>query len=224
MKKVDFNDYAASFSSILQEQLHFFGESEEYFAEYKVKVVTQHVKRIPNTILEYGCGTGRNLKYLLKYFPASQVFGCDISENSLEFATRLNPKAHLFLLGKNAPRQKFDLIFVANVFHHIERNLRLNSILEIAASLADPGEIFFFEHNPYNPITRHLVKICPFDADAVLLKPKELRQLLVTAGLKVSITRNTFFFPRFLKYLRFLEKGLGHLPVGGQYFIHALKE
>jgi hypothetical protein len=38
--------------------------------------------------------------------------------------------------------------------------------------LKEDGHFIIFEHNPINPVTRHLVKNCPFDADAVLLSTK----------------------------------------------------
>ena len=37
MKKTDFDDYAADYNKILEEQLNFFEGDNHYFAEYKVK-------------------------------------------------------------------------------------------------------------------------------------------------------------------------------------------
>ena len=94
---------------------------------------------------------------------------------------------------------------------------------DISNLLQEGGNIFIFEHNPYNPITRYLVNNCIFDADALLLKKRELIKLLIDANLSVNTRRYSLFFPSFLKKLRFLEPMLGYLPLGGQYFISANK-
>jgi hypothetical protein len=85
------------------------------------------------------------------------------------------------------------------------------------------GRLFVFEHNPYNPVTRHLVNTCPFDADAVLLTRAETVALLKTAGLEPSAAAYCLFFPRLLAGLRPLETWLGWLPLGGQYFVAGRK-
>ena len=47
---------------------------------------------------------------------------------------------------------------------------------EINRVLKLGGRLYFFEHNPWNPFTRFLVRTCPFDKNAQLtiqLKHKE---------------------------------------------------
>ena len=52
---------------------------------------------------------------------------------------------------------------------------------------------------------------------------KESLELIKTAGLKTQKKKYTLFFPAFLKGLRFLEKYLGFIPIGGQYYVLAVK-
>ena len=42
----------------------------------------------PATILEIGCGTGKNLLTLAKTFPQARLFGLDISESMLRIASK----------------------------------------------------------------------------------------------------------------------------------------
>lgn len=221
--KVDFDQYADNYQKILQEQLSFFDVNEGYFAEYKINLIKKYIKDNPKKILEYGCGVGRNLEYLRKHFQQSKIYAGDISRRSLEIAKADNPSVRFFLLGEDTIVDKFDLIFVALVFHHIEPGLRSKVMEDISDLLQEGGNIFIFEHNPYNPITRYLVNICIFDADAVLLTKREMIKLLIDANLCINTCRYTLFFPSFLKKLRFLEPMLGYLPFGGQYFINANK-
>ncbi|WP_396190680.1 class I SAM-dependent methyltransferase, partial [Flavobacterium sp.] len=121
VEKVNFDDYAKNYDEILKEQLNFFSEDDKYFAKYKVDLVKKNVSNNPKRILEYGCGTGRNIAYFREHFPDAEIFGVDLSAESIEIASRENPSARFFVLddiflNTNA---SFDLIFVAGVFHHI---------------------------------------------------------------------------------------------------------
>lgn len=221
MKKVDFDKYAEDYDEILGDQLNFFNRDNEYFARYKVECIKEHVKGTPRTILEYGCGTGRNLGFLKGAFREARIYGCDISPKSLAIAREQNKDIHLFLPDQQPPESAFDIIFVAGVFHHVAPEERAGVMKNIAGLLKKGGELFIFEHNPWNPVTRRLVRDCPFDEDAVLIKPSELSCLLMDTGLIVEKKRYALFFPEALKYFRKYEKWLGLIPLGGQYFIHA---
>ena len=221
--KIDFDEYAESYQKILQKQLSFFDRNEEYFAKYKIAIIKKYTNVIPKKILEYGCGVGRNLKYLRQHFKQSEIYATDISKKSIDIAKGDNPTVQFFFLGEDTIVDKFDLIFIAQVFHHIRPELRHKVMEDISNLLKEGGNIFIFEHNPYNPITRYLVNTCIFDTDAVLLKKKELIKLLIDSNLSINICRYTLFLPSFLKKLRVFESMLGYLPLGGQYFISANK-
>lgn len=219
--EVKFDKYAEDYQKLIGEQLSFFDSNNDYFAEYKIDIIKKYIDGAPKKILEYGCGIGRNLKYLSRHFEHSSIYACDISQRSLEIAKDDNPSVKFFLLDHDTITEKFDLILVALVFHHIGPGLRKNVIRDIGNLLAEGGNLFIFEHNPYNPVTRHLVNTCIFDDDAVLLKKRELVKLLTEANLSIDAWRYTLFFPSFLRILRFLEPILGYLPFGGQYFVKA---
>lgn len=224
--KVDFDKHAESYEKQLTEDLKFFGEESKYFAEYKVRIVKECLKSKPVNILEYGCGIGMNLQFLVDYFPDSQVHGCDISAKSIEVASKNSTSVSFFLLEDNEiqeNKETYDLIFVSNVFHHIEPQFRKKAISNINLMLKPDGRVFFFEHNPFNPVTRHIVNTCVWDTDAILLKPKESLGLFSEGGFKIIRKHYTLYFPAFLKFLRPLEKGLFFLPFGGQYYIWAEK-
>jgi SAM-dependent methyltransferase len=222
VKTVDFDAHAAEYNATLQEQLSFFDQDDAYFAEYKISIIKEKLPFAPARILEYGCGVGRNLRPLKEAFPKADISGCDISKESLKYAQAYS-FATLYHLGQDPIRGKFDLVFVSCVFHHINPALRKGVAAEIYELLEDGGDAFVFEHNPYNPVTRRLVDRCPFDADAVLLSCRELERLFSAAGLKRAHCRYTLFIPSRLKGLRPIERWLGWLPLGGQYFLHFKK-
>jgi trans-aconitate methyltransferase len=219
--KVDFDSYSGNYNELLRESTKFFSASEEYFARYKIDLVRSALQQPVNRILEYGCGIGRNIRYLQAAFPGAEIIGTDISKRSLAIAASENPTVRFEAELPDLDLGQFDLIFVAGVFHHIPLAERTAASKLLATRLAKAGSLCVFEHNPFNPITRRIVNTCPYDADAVLLKASELRALLDHAGLKTSAQAYCLFIPPKFSRLAPLEKYLGWLPLGGQYWVTA---
>ena len=115
----------------------------------------------------------------------------------------------------------FDVIFIACVFHHIPLADRVSVMKSIVDVCSNSGKIIIFEHNPYNPMTRYLVHRCPFDRDAILLTPAELKKIGLAVGIKNIRHHYTLFFPSQLRWLRIFESYLRFLPLGGQYVVEA---
>ena len=81
---------------------------------------------------------------------------------------------------------KFDLVIASCVFHHIPPQDQQMAIRYCYSRLKQGGHFIIFEHNPVNPVTRHLVKNCPFDADAVLLGMRETVERMRNAHLHID--------------------------------------
>lgn len=222
-EKINFDDYSASYDELLHESTKLYAEDSEYFAKYKVERVRAATTGSVRRILEYGCGTGRNIVHLASAFPGAEVVGSDVSAESLKIAERDNPQSQFMLEDGSTEMGSFDLIFVASVFHHIPPAQRPGVMQKLAARLVPGGMIDVFEHNPFNPVTRRIVDQCPFDADAILLKPRELRELYAQAGLKQQQQTFCVFVPPRLSWLLPIERWLGWLPMGGQYWIRAAR-
>lgn len=219
---VNFDDYTDDYNRLLKEKTQFFSSSEVYFARYKVDIVRLRVAGPVKRVLEFGCGIGRNIPFLQRAFPGAVIVGSDISPVSLETARLDNPDVAFILDDGTADDLGlFDVIFVAGVFHHIPPAMRDLVARNIGQRLAGGGVLFVFEHNPYNPVTQRIVATCPYDADAVLLKPAELARRLRDAGLAVQCRQYCLFIPPSLPALLPLEKKLGWLPLGGQYWVQA---
>ena len=227
MTKVDFDEYADRYEDLLSDKTKFFSTDVSYFSEYKVELASENlpISRI-NTLLEFGCGTGRNIPFLQKYFPSAVVSGSDISKLSINIAKKASPDVTFFFESESSQNVgKFDLIFVAGVFHHIEIAKRLQTLAGLYERLNDGGYIFVFEHNPFNPITRSIVNNCDYDLDAVLLRPRELLGYLSKTGF-VEIKRGySLFFPPFLgSTFQSVERFLSWMPLGGQYWAKGRKK
>jgi len=223
--KVDFDDYTENYNQLLRDGTSFFSPSEEYFAKYKVDLVRKQVHTPVRKILEYGCGIGRNIPFLQQAFPDAAIMGSDISGASLEIARRDNTGAEFFREDENVETTMlFDLIFVAGVFHHVPVLQRAEVAKALFNRLSPGGLLFVFEHNPFNPVTRRIVNNCPYDEDAVLVKPRELKTILCEAKFIVERKAYCLFVPPSLSSLAWIESRLGWLPLGGQYWMQARRK
>ena len=216
----EFDEFADSYDKTLRAAIPAGLEEDEYFARYKVDFMARAAEgRAASRILDFGCGAGRSLQHLAGAFPQASIFGYDPSAESVRLAAERHPAAQVRSDWDAIAGERFDLIFVANVFHHIPRN-EIAAWLERCGKILGPtGRVFVFEHNPWNPLTRYVFEHCPFDVDAKMIARGELRELGKQARLDVTSTAFTLFFPKPLKFMRPLERWLKWLPLGAQYCV-----
>jgi ubiquinone/menaquinone biosynthesis C-methylase UbiE len=226
----DFDSYAKGYRDIHTENIKISGADSFYFAEMKVKLLQQFEHNIRQHILDVGCGDGATEMYLNKYFSSWQIKAIDVSFKSIEEAKKRSIFNCDFSLydGKHIPYEEggFDIVFIAGVLHHVDNSLHDHLINEVQRVLKTNGKLYLFEHNPNNPLTKHLVNTCVFDKDAKLLKSHYVEAILTKNNFDIKKKRFIIFFPRkgILSKLIFLEKYLQWLPLGGQYFIVAGKK
>jgi len=225
----DFDEFADSYRDIHSENIKLSGADSLYFAEMKVRLLQPFENNESIKVLDIGCGDGATELFMQRYFSNWNVDGVDISEKSIIEAKKRGLSNAIFSVynGTRVPVQDecFDIVFVAGVLHHVEYKFHSAIVKEIFRILKKGGRLYIFEHNPLNPLTRHLVNTCVFDKDARLLKSNYTSSLILESGLKLKKKHFIIFFPRkgILTKLIFLEKYLQWLPLGGQYFIRAAK-
>jgi SAM-dependent methyltransferase len=220
----EFDRYAERYEKDLQDTIPAALAESRYFAEYKVEHVAHRLGGAqPRTFLDFGCGVGVTLALIRDRFPASELWGYDISPESARRAAERVAGAHVTSDAGALPAGSFDVVFTANVLHHVPPEERLEAVEKCRTLLRPEGRMFIFEHNPLNPATRFIFERCPFDAGAVMLPRRETLSLAEKAGLKVARSTYTLFFPRPLSLLRPLERFLGWLPLGAQYCVELEK-
>lgn len=224
MTKPEFDQYARQYDHVLGEVIPEYLNDDGYFAEYKIALVAARLGNgKPARILDFGCGVGRSLPYLEQYFPGAELYGYDVSPASLEIAAVRTPRAKLFSEWDDIADRRFDAIVAVNVFHHIPVAQRQQALTQCRQLLAEDGQMFLFEHNPFNPATRWIFERCPFDADAEMLSLKTALNLARKAGFQSEQHGYTMFFPRPLAFLRRIEPWLIRLPLGAQYYVQLAK-
>lgn len=219
-------DLSDEYEEMLSQGLRFSGESAAYFLEGRLRSLRRWLKEPERIrrVLDFGCGVGHGTKRLSVLFPGADVAGVDTGEKALDAARRLNGGAGIRFLTVDELRGDdtlYDLCYVNGVFHHIAPRDRPDGLSLIHRCLRPGGMLAFFENNPWNLGARIVMAHIPFDRHARMLSPREAARLAQSAGYRALQTRSLFFFPRFLKPLRFLESRLEWTPLGAQYCILA---
>ncbi|MBX9795486.1 class I SAM-dependent methyltransferase [Sphingomonas sp.] len=81
--------------AIYRTQRHFYDLTRKYYLLGRDRLIAGLAPPPGGTVLEIGCGTGRNLIAAAKRFPQARYFGIDISEAMLETARANAAKAGL---------------------------------------------------------------------------------------------------------------------------------
>ncbi|AMV34703.1 trans-aconitate 2-methyltransferase [Pirellula sp. SH-Sr6A] len=223
-----FDSYAAEYEAALAKGVSLSGESSDFFASTRIEITRHTLRRIgftPTFAMDFGCGIGNSVPYLLETLQCQRVIGVDPSQASLQIAAQKLTDERVQWCVPEDWRwdDRADLAFCNGVFHHIPPDHRLDAFRWIHERLVEGGCFAYWENNPWNPGTRWVMSRIPFDRDAICLSILESKRLIEQAGFRVRVSRSAFYFPRILKGLRVLEPWLSRFPLGAQYWILATK-
>ena len=220
----EFDRYASRYEADLRQSIPSILAEDKYYAEYKIRHLACRIgNRELKRCLDFGCGVGLSLGLLHQRFPTTELWGYDVSSQSIAIARERAGMARLTSNLDDLPASGFDMIVSANVFHHIPGVAREDTLAKCKRLLRNSGIFFLFEHNPLNPVTRLVFERCPYDEGAVMLHRREVLRLAEAVGLEIVHSDYTLFFPRQLAFLRPVERMLGWLPLGAQYCVEMMK-
>ena len=182
-------------------------------------------------LLDYGCGAGDLMRVLAELGARASFTGCDVSDGMLAEADkrwprRLGPSPALAAQdGARTPfaDRQFDVATISAVLHHVPVAERPAVYAELGRVLRPGGRLYVFEHNPRNPLVRHVVARTPIDENAILLGAREVQDGLLGSGRYELETDYLMFMPPAIAWLRFVDRALAWLPLGAQYVVAASK-
>jgi SAM-dependent methyltransferase len=221
-----FDQYADSYRDAVEESIAFAGGDAARYVGAKARMLVELAGRRLGEpeqldVLDVGCGPGETDAFLEGAF--GSLSGVDLSSEMADRAASRNPWASYSSYGPGEPLPfedaSFDLTFAICVLHHVPPPDRARFLAEMRRVIRPGGLVAVFEHNPLNPLTRKAVRDCPFDEDAVLLSRGEARRRLADAGLAEVESPFIIFFPREGELRSRVERRLGWLPLGAQYYV-----
>ncbi len=219
-----FDRYGKAYDEALGPGIRLTGSTKEEYARLRIDLLRRcGPLRADATasILDYGCGTGTHIGFLMQAFPKATLDAVDVSEVCLQAARqRFLPNPRLRIRCELPRDRTYELIFLHGVVHHVPRESRravLGALVPLCAKY-----MVVSENNPYHPLMRLAMKLAPMDAEAEPISPAACRRLLRTVGLEVSSALYLFHLPpKLLRLLRGLDRRLVGLPLGSQYMLWA---
>lgn len=219
--KAEFDQFSKNYRKIVDENLWISGESSEYFAEYKVRMLCQWFPEKINQnlkILDFGCGDGLMTEYIRRYFMYSKIYGADVSAESIKLAKEDFAGIDFSVIGGSTldfESESFDLAVAAGVFHHIKEADQRAWVDEVFRVLKSGGIFVIFELNPLNLGTLYIFKNHPLEKNAKMLFPWRVKKLL--SNFADRAMKFYCFFPNWMKFLRPIERFIAWLPLSALY-------
>jgi SAM-dependent methyltransferase len=135
----------------LREALHFFQIVCAMTRNYSREIHEN------SSILDYGCGWGRIIRFFLRDVDPNCLYGCDCYPKALEIARSQNRWCNFELIEPFPPTSfvanKFDIIYLFSVFSHLSEELHLELLQEFHRILR-PGGVVIATTRPRSQILR----------------------------------------------------------------------
>jgi ubiquinone/menaquinone biosynthesis C-methylase UbiE len=101
-------------------------------------------------ILDFGCGCGRVLRWLMMRFPSTEFYGADVDEEAIRWCVR-NLKPAQFEISKPRPPlpypdSLFDAVYCISVFTHLDEEMQDAWFKELKRILRPNGILMFTVH------------------------------------------------------------------------------
>ena len=230
----EFDKHAATYDGGLDNPVKkALGDADSFIA-VKARWLLRHEPGLRHgglSLLDYGCGAGDLMRVLAGLGARATFTGCDVSAGMLDEAASRWPAAAgpaPALAAQDGARTpfsdgQFDVATISAVLHHVPVDERPAVYAELGRVLKPGGRLYVFEHNPRNPLVRHVIARTPIDENAILLDANEVQDGLLGSGRYELETDYLMFIPPGLAFLRFVDRALAWLPLGAQYAVAARK-
>jgi SAM-dependent methyltransferase len=104
-------------------------------------------------VLDFGCGCGRTLRWLIERFPATQFYGADVDREAIEWCRRHLSKATCVDSQPEPPLPfhscHFDLVYCVSVFTHLDERMQDIWLTEISRILKRSGVLILTVHGQH---------------------------------------------------------------------------
>jgi SAM-dependent methyltransferase len=222
----EFDQYAASYAELLEDPVrNRFAGDPLHFHRRKRVAIRDMLRRAGVDAsglvwLDVGCGRGELLELMGGDF--AEAFGCDPATEMIQASIKAQVTLQKSPIELPFETSSIDFVTAVCVLHHVDRSARMLWMRELRRVLTPGGLCCLVEHNPWNPVTRAIVRRCPMDVNADIHTAAQTSALLRVAGFDRIRTDYFLYLPEKL-FRRFgpAELIFRKVPLGGQYAILA---
>jgi 2-polyprenyl-3-methyl-5-hydroxy-6-metoxy-1,4-benzoquinol methylase len=165
--KTDMNEKKLFWDNEYENNLRIWGDRPSELALITLKYLKSHqLNEKYLSILDIGCGYGRDSFYLAKQLNCS-ILGIDISQKAIEISTNsLNDQSSKVVQFKcchfnELSQDKYDIVFVSNLYQLLQRDEREDLRKKIANILKPQGLLFLNNLSTNDPEEYGKGKPCP---------------------------------------------------------------
>src|ERR1700716_2895458 len=109
-----FDEFASRYQEILDANLSIGGETGVAFTRRRMAYLRRRLPILPVRVMDFGCGIGLAIPFLLDAFPGCQVFGVDVSAESVRLARdRCRDERVRVSLTSELDAGEFDLVYTS---------------------------------------------------------------------------------------------------------------
>ncbi len=198
------DSHAGRMDAIYRTQRHFYDLTRKYYLLGRDGLIRALAPPPGGTVLEIGCGTGRNLIAAARAWPEARLYGIDISAAMLETARakveRAGLSGRITLAQGDATGFDAAALFGVATFDRVFQSYTLSmipdwqgAIREGAAKLAPGGELAVVDFGQQERLPRWwrallFAWLAKFEVAPRALLPEALREVAANAGLRAEIT------------------------------------
>jgi len=219
----EFDQHRTTYENRIGHALRLSGQEHDFFLKVKADILAELLPCPAERalrVLDVGCGNGGLHRFLLGNAPTIRLTGVEVAADFVAGARDANPGVEYDVYdGRRLPYDDagFDAAFAVCVLHHVPPPQWPGFAAELRRVVRPGGLVAVFEHNPLNPVTLYIVKTCPIDRGAVLLRAPQLDALLRGAGLCEGRHEFILFTPFKSPGFRRFDRLVRCLPLGAQY-------
>ena len=138
------------------------------------------------SVLEFGCGSGRLVQYMFDLIPEASIYGCDVTLKRVQKCKNNFPKGIFICNGTEPPinyeDNQFDFIYSYSVFTHLSENIHISWLKELGRILKPDGVMI------------HSVKSYQFVKRANLFSPNNLLKYRLNEPLEDFESKHPYYY------------------------------
>ena len=168
------------------------------FAVWQAEIISRLAQGLiskPIKILDFGAGDGMLTHFIQNTFFRGELSAVDTDEQKVKILTDYYPSIRAHHITHRFPCNDthFDLIYAANTFHHIPKEMHDFWLQELFRVLKKDGTLIVLELNPFNLKTLYHFRHNPEEKNAQLINPYCFKKRLQQYGRP----KLKFFFPNY---------------------------